>query len=81
MIGGKRYSHTINPRTGLPATGVKSVTVICPNAELADALATPLLVMGVNTGMYLVNQLKNVACIYIDDLNRIHHSKNIRFTF
>lgn len=81
MIGGKRYSHTINPRTGLPATGVKSVTVICPNAEFADALATPLLVMGVNTGMYLVNQLKNVACIYIDDLNRIHHSKNIRFTF
>jgi thiamine biosynthesis lipoprotein len=81
MIGGKRYSHTINPRTGLPATGVKSVTVICPNAELADALATPLLVMGVKTGMHLVNQLKQVACIYIDDLNRIHPSGNIRLTY
>ena len=46
MIGGKRYSHTIDPKTGLPVTGIKSVTVICPNAELADALATPLIGYG-----------------------------------
>jgi thiamine biosynthesis lipoprotein len=78
LIGGKRYSHTINPKTGLPVTGLKSVTVICPNAELADALATPLLVMGVKTGLNLVDQLKHLACIYIDDNNRIHYSKNIR---
>ncbi|MBS1665073.1 MAG: FAD:protein FMN transferase, partial [Bacteroidetes bacterium] len=41
VIDGKRYSHTINPRTGLPVTGIKSVTILCPNAEIADALATP----------------------------------------
>jgi thiamine biosynthesis lipoprotein len=78
MIGGKRYSHTINPKTGLPVTGLKSVTVICPNAELADALATPLLVMGVNTGLNLVDQMKQIACIFIDDNNKIHTSANIR---
>ena len=45
MIGGRRYSHTINPKTGLPVTGIKSVTIIAPNAELADSLATPVTVI------------------------------------
>lgn len=76
-INGKRYSHTINPKTGLPVTGIKSVTVICPNAELADALATPLLVMGVKAGLYLINQLKHIACLYIDEQNRLYPSANL----
>lgn len=77
MIDGKRYSHTIDPKTGLPVTGIKSVTIITPNAELADAMATPVMVMGVNVGLNLVNQMKNIACIIIDDHNRIYTSKNI----
>src|SRR5207237_2975577 len=36
VIDGKKYSHTIDPRTGLPVTGIKSVTIISPNAEIAD---------------------------------------------
>ena len=78
MIGGKRYSHTIDPKTGMPVTGLKSVTVICPNAELADAMATPLLVMGRKTGLHLINQMKHIACIYIDEQNRVQTSANIR---
>jgi thiamine biosynthesis lipoprotein len=77
MIGGKRYSHTINPKTGLPVSGLKSVTVICPNAELADAMATPLLVLGLKNGLHLVNQMKHIACIYIDAQDRVHTSANI----
>jgi thiamine biosynthesis lipoprotein len=46
MIGGKRYSHTIDPRTGLPVTGIKSVTIITMNAEIADAMTTPVMIMG-----------------------------------
>lgn len=76
-INGKRYSHTIDPKTGFPVTGIKSVTVICPSAELADALATPLLVMGIKPGLVLVNQMKHLACIFIDELDRVHVSKNI----
>ncbi|WP_457269999.1 FAD:protein FMN transferase [Pedobacter sp. UYEF25] len=76
-IDGKRYSHTIDPKTGLPVTGVKSVSVICPSAELADALATPIVVMGVNVGVNLINQLQQVACIVIDDDDKISASKNI----
>ena len=78
MIGNKRYSHTINPKTGLPVTGIKSVTVICPSAELADALATPVMVMGITTGLGLINQMKNIACIVIDDNDKLYTSNNIR---
>ncbi len=76
-INGKRYSHTIDPKTGLPVSGVKSVSIICPSAELADALATPVVVMGVKVGLELINQIKQVACIVIDDDDRVFTTKNI----
>ena len=76
-INGKRYSHTIDPKTGLPVSGVKSVSIICPSAELADALATPVVVMGVKIGLELINQIKQVACIVIDDKDRVYTSDNI----
>lgn len=77
MIDGKRYSHTINPHTGLPVTGIKSVTIIAPNAEIADALATPVTVMGVKVGLDLINQIKGIACVIIDDHDKMFTSKNI----
>jgi thiamine biosynthesis lipoprotein len=80
MIGGKKYSHTINPKTGLPVRGIKSVTIICNNAELADAMATPVTIMGVDAGLYMINQMKDIACIIIDDNNNLFTSKNIRLT-
>lgn len=80
IINNKKYSHTINPRTGLPVTGIKSVTIISPNAELCDALATPVTIMGINPGINLVNQLKNVECIIIDDDNKLYTSANIHLS-
>lgn len=77
VVDGKKYSHTINPKTGLPITGIKSVTIICPNAEIADAMATPVTIMGVKAGLNLVNQIDQMACIIIDDNNKIYSSKNI----
>jgi thiamine biosynthesis lipoprotein len=77
LIDGKKYSHTINPRTGLPVIGIKSVTIISPNAEIADAMTTPVATMGVKAGLDLINQIKNIECIIIDDNNKIYSSKNI----
>jgi len=77
MIGDKKYSHTINPHTGLPVTGIKSVTIITTNAELADALATPVTIMGINAGLDMINQMKNIEAIIIDDDNKLYASKNI----
>lgn len=80
MIDGRKYSHTIDPRTGFPISGIKSVTVICPNAELADAMATPISIMGIPVGLHLINQMKDIACIIIDDDDRLYASRNIRLT-
>jgi thiamine biosynthesis lipoprotein len=43
---GKRYGHIIDPRSGVPAEGVLSTTVIAPEAALADALSTAFYVLG-----------------------------------
>jgi len=79
-IDGKKYSHTIDPKTGLPVTGIKSVTIICSNAEIADAMATPVMIMGIKAGIDMVNQVKGLACIIIDEIDRIHTSKNIHLS-
>jgi thiamine biosynthesis lipoprotein len=80
VINGKKYSHTIDPKTGFPVSGIKSVTIICASAELADAMATPVMVMGIKVGLGMINQMKEIACIIIDDNNRIYTSNNIKIT-
>jgi thiamine biosynthesis lipoprotein len=80
LIDGRKYSHTIDPKTGFPISGIKSVTVICPHAELADAMATPISIMGIEAGLSMINQMKGIACIIVDDADRLYTSKNIRLT-
>lgn len=77
LIDGKKYSHTIDPKTGYPISGIKSVTIIAENAEIADALATPVTVMGIEVGLNFINQIPNIGCIIIDDYDKTYSSKNI----
>jgi FAD:protein FMN transferase len=77
IIDGIKYSHTINPKTGLPVSGIKSVTIISPNAEISDAMATPVTIMGIKAGLKMINQINHLACIIVDDNNKIYSSKNI----
>jgi thiamine biosynthesis lipoprotein len=76
-IDGRKYSHTINPKTGFPASGIKSATIICPYAELADAMATPVMVMGVRRGLDLINQVHGKHCIIIDENDKLFTSSKI----
>lgn len=76
-FNGQRYSHIIDPRTGYPTKGILSVTVFSSKAELADALATSIFVMGVETGIDRINQLAKTECIIIDDAGNIYKSENI----
>ena len=78
IIDGKKFSHTIDPRSGMPVTGIQSVTIICPNAEIADAMATPVMIMGVQVGLDMINQVKGIECIIIDEKDRIYSSSNIQ---
>jgi len=77
VFNGIRYAHIINPKTGYPTTGVISVSVFSPSAELSDALATAVFVMGVDVGIDRINQMPGVECIVIDDQGGIHTSKHI----
>ena len=77
VFDGIRYSHIIDPRTGYPAKGVVSVSVFAKQTEIADALATGIFVLGVEVGIDLVNQLKGIECIIVDDKGKIHSSKGI----
>lgn len=77
-LKGKRYSHIIDPRTGFPSSGIISATVFAPMAELADALATSIFVMGIEAGIDRINQIPKVDCIIIDENGGIHKSKHIK---
>lgn len=81
MIDGKRYSHIINPKTGYPAYGLRSVTIICPDAELADALATSVFLLGEKEGLDLVNKMKGVECIIISDNFSIFTSNGVKLNY
>ena len=77
VIDGRKYSHTIDPKTGFPVSGIQSVTIIAPNAELADAMATPVMIMGVKAGLRLIDQIKGLHCIIVDDAHKIYTSEQI----
>jgi len=74
---GKRYAHIINPKTGWPVDHLRSVTIICPDAELADALATAVFVLGPKEGLATVNRLKGIEAILIDHDNHVTVSNGI----
>jgi thiamine biosynthesis lipoprotein len=73
----KKHLNAINAKKGFPVSGIKSVSIVSPSAELADSMATPLMSMGINAGLYLINQLNQIASIIIDDHERVYTSKDV----
>lgn len=67
----------INAKSGFPVSGIMSVSVISPTAELSGALTGPVMAMGVNASLYLVNQLNQISCVIVDDHNRVYASKGL----
>jgi len=60
-LGGQRYSHIIDPKTGMPLTQRCSVTVVAPDGLTADVLGTAASVLGPEKGMKLVDQTPEAA--------------------
>jgi thiamine biosynthesis lipoprotein len=66
-IGGRRYSHIIDPRTGLPVdNGLGSVSVIAPSAMAADACSTTLFVLGREAGAAFLAARPGCTAVFID---------------
>jgi thiamine biosynthesis lipoprotein len=65
-IRGQRYSHIIDPRTGIALTGRRAVTVVAPKGITSDSLATAVCVMGPSRGLELVDSMKDVAALFVE---------------
>lgn len=77
VFNGKRYAHIINPSTGYPATGLTSVTVFGPSAEMANGFSTSLMVLGKQAGLELINQYPAFQCIMVTDEGKVISSRNM----
>jgi len=66
-VEGKRFSHIVDPKTGRPVDNhIASVTVVATDPGVADALSTAVAVMGVEKGMAMIEDLKDVECLILE---------------
>ena len=80
-VGGQVYGHIINPHTGYPSVGLRSVTIICRDVELADGLDDIVFVKGPEAGLAFINGLKGVDCTLITDDNRTLVSRGMKLNY
>lgn len=64
-IAGHRYSHILDPRTGRPAEGVASATVVAANNASSNAMATTLCVLKPEEGLELVKSIPGAECLIV----------------
>ena len=64
-IGGKRYSHIVDPRTGLGLTTRSSVTVVADDCITADSLTKPVCVLGPQEGLEFIERATRAAALVV----------------
>ena len=74
---GVRYHHILNPQTGASATGVRSVTVIGPDATMTDGLSTSVFVLGTEAGLSLIESLPGYECVVVEAGRRMRFSSGL----
>jgi thiamine biosynthesis lipoprotein len=62
-VAGRVVNHIIDPRTGMPARNARAVTVVAPDATVAEALSKPLIVLPVGEGLKLLEGFPNTEAI------------------
>lgn len=67
-IDGNRYSHIVDPQTGIAITNNIQVTTIAPNGAMADAYASALSVLGVEKGKFLLNYTPGLEAFMVADI-------------
>jgi len=78
IYNGKRYHHIFNPLDGFPIEGCQSVTILCKNGMMADALATAVFVLGPEKGYSLCQKLDGVECMIVDKEGKKILSPNLK---
>lgn len=64
---GTKYHHLLDPKTGWPARGTRSATVIAPNAAFADAYATAVFVLGKSKGLAMAKREKGLEALVFEE--------------
>jgi FAD:protein FMN transferase len=77
VLGGKRYHHIIDPKTGYPATASRGVTIFAPTAFMADALDDAVFILGPKKGLALVESFPGCAAVIVDADNQVWTSKSL----
>ena len=75
---GVRYHHLLDPATGQPARGTRSVTIVTKEALWADGLSTGVFVLGPERGMALVERLPDVEAVIVTAENEVLVSTGLR---
>jgi thiamine biosynthesis lipoprotein len=78
VVGGKRYHHILDPRTGYPATACRSVTIWATSALVADEIDDAVFILGPKKGLELVESLEGVAAVIVDAKNNLWVSKRLQ---
>lgn len=68
-----------NTKTGLAVSSIKSVSILSPSAEFADAMGIPVMIMGAKAGLNLINRLNQIACVITNHRKKIYTSKNLGY--
>jgi thiamine biosynthesis lipoprotein len=76
-VEGRRFGHILDPRTGWPVSDMLSVTVVAPDAALADALATAFFVLGVEKATECLHTWDGVGAILIPRPERGRHLRPV----
>lgn len=77
-VDGVRHHHIINPKTGKSPSGVRSVTVLAPDATTTEGLTKSVFIKGPVEGLRLIDSLKNVDAIVIDSQGEVHVSSGLQ---
>jgi len=72
---GVRYHHILNPSTGRSVSGIRSVTIVGPDATMTDGLSTSVFVLGPEAGLALIESLSEYEAIVIDSEHRVRLSR------
>jgi thiamine biosynthesis lipoprotein len=75
---GVRYHHIIDPKTGDSARGVRSVTVIGPDATMTDGLDNSVFILGPERGLALIDATPGYAAVVVDSSHNVRFSKALQ---
>ena len=78
IVNGRRYHHILDPDTGQPAGGSRSVTIVTTRAVMADGLSTGIFILGPDAGMRLIEDLPGVEGVIVTASNDVLVSSGLK---